>query len=180
MTQGACPERAQRVEAWLAAHLELIARGQPVLDVAAGRGRHAIFLAEHGWSVHAVDRNADAIAALDEHARSHGLPIRTSCIDLETGDVNLGSEQYGTVLVFNYLHRPLVPALVRALRPGGVLLYETFTARQRERGHPRNPAFLLEDGELPRLVQPLVVLDQREGEFDGRFIASVAARKPLP
>jgi hypothetical protein len=61
-----------------------------------------------------------------------------------------------------------------------VLLYETFTQRQRERGHPRNPAFLLADGELRRLVAPLSVLREREGEFGGRFIASVAARKSLP
>jgi tellurite methyltransferase len=160
-------------------NLDLIARDQPVLDVAAGRGRHAIYLAEQGRSVHAVDRNAEALAALDEHARSHGLPIRTTQIDLETGVVDLGLDAYGTILVFNYLHRPLVPALVRALRPGGVLLYETFTSRQRERGHPRNPAFLLADGELPRLVAPLDVVREREGEFDGRFIASVAARKGL-
>ena len=165
---------------WLVAHLALIARDHPVLDVAAGRGRHAMFLAERGWSVHAVDRDATTLAALETHARSHGLAIRASCIDLETGDVDLGVAEYGTVVVFNYLHRPLVPALVRALRPGGIVVYETFTMRQRERGHPRNPAFLLNDGELLDLVTPLVVLDHREGEFDGRFLASVAARKRLP
>lgn len=130
--------------------------------------------------MHAVDRNAEALAALDGHARSRGLPIRTTCVELEAGAVDLGVEEYGTVLVFNYLHRPLVPALVRALRPAGVLLYETFTIRQRERGHPRNPAFLLADGELAHLVEPLTVVGEREGEFDGRFIASVAARKGLP
>lgn len=165
---------------WLIEHLAFIARDQPVLDVAAGRGRHALYLAARGWSVHAVDRNAEALTTLDEHARSRRLPIRTMCMDLESGPVDLGTETYGTVLVFNYLHRPLLPALVRALRPGGVLLYETFTTRQRERGHPRNPAFLLADGELPRLVEPLTIIAEREGEFDGTFIASVAARKPLP
>ena len=165
---------------WLVTHLELIARDRPVLDVAAGRGRHAIYLAERGWSVHAVDRDGEAMAALDAHARLRGIPIRTSCIDLEADAVDLGVDEYGTIAVFNYLHRPLMSALVRALCPAGVLLYETFTTRQRERGHPRNPAFLLTDGELPRLVAPLSVLHQREGEFDGRFIASVAARKGLP
>jgi SAM-dependent methyltransferase len=168
------------VSHFLASHLELIARDQLVLDVAAGRGRHAIFLAERGWSVHAVDRNAEVLAALDAHARSHHLPIRTSCIDLEAGAIDLGADEYGTILVFNYLHRPLMPALVRALKPGGVLLYETFTRRQRERGHPRNPAFLLDEGELPRLVAPLAVVGAREGELDGQFTASVAARKGLP
>ena len=101
-------------------------------------------------------------------------------MELESGPVDLGAEIYGTILVFHYLHRPLVPALIGALRPAGVLLYETFTVGQRERGHPRNPAFLLTDGELPHLVAPLTILAEREGEFDGKFIASVAARKPLP
>lgn len=130
--------------------------------------------------MHAVDRNADALTALDAHARAHGLAIRTTCMDLESSAPDLGDDVYGTILVFNYLHRPLLPALVRALRPGGVLLYETFTLRQRERGHPRNPAFLLTDGELPELVAPLIVVHQREGEFDGKFMASVAAQKRLP
>jgi tellurite methyltransferase len=165
---------------WLVANLDLVARDEPVLDVAAGSGRHAIYLATQGWSVRAVDRDADALAALDRQAHALGVTIATSCIDLETGDVDLGRERYGTILVFNYLHRPLVPTLVRALKPRGVLLYETFTIGQRARGHPRNPDFLLRDGELAALVVPLEVIRQREGEFDGKLIASVAARKPLP
>ena len=83
------------------------------------------------------------------------------------------------MLVFNYLHRPLFPALVRALKPGGILLCETYTTEQAKRGRPTSPDHLLEPGELPRLVAPLEVLRQREGEIDGRSLASVAARKPL-
>src|SRR5262245_54237670 len=165
---------------WLVSNLDLVAPDQPVLDVAAGAGRHAIYLATHGWSVHAVDRNAEALAALERQARAQGATIATSCLELEIGDVDLGLERYGTILVFNYLHRPLVPTLVRALKPRGVLLYETFTVGQRARGHPRNPDFLLRDGELSTLVAPLEVIRQREGEFDDKLIASVAARKPLP
>ena len=81
--------------------------------------------------------------------------------------------------MFSYLHRPLFPALVRALRPGGVLLYETFTKEQARHGRPSNPEFLLDPGELPDLVAPLEVIRRREGEFEGRHVASVAARKPL-
>ena len=165
---------------WLLANTDLIARDRSVLDVASGRGRHALWLASRGWEVHAVDRDAAALAELDERARSRGLVVHTDCIDLEREDVDLGTERYGTVLVFNYLHRPLFPSIVRALLPGGVLLYETFTIGQRERGHPRNPNFLLQDGELPTLVAPLDILRSREGEFGGKLIGSVAARKQLP
>jgi SAM-dependent methyltransferase len=164
----------------LRANLDLIARDQPVLDVAAGAGRHTIFLAAHGWRVHAVDWDATRLTALGEQARSRGLAVTTSLVDLEAGEADLGAARYGTVLVFNYLHRPLFPSLARALQPGGVLLYETFTIAQRARGHPRNPAFLLLDGELPTLVAPLDVIRHREGEIGEQFIASIAARKSLP
>jgi hypothetical protein len=79
--------------------------------------------------------------------------------------------------VVHYLHRPLFAALLGALRPGGVLVYETFTRAQAARGRPTNPAYLLESGELPRLVQPLAILASREGDYDGRMVASVIARR---
>jgi tellurite methyltransferase len=166
--------------AWLTDNLDLLMRGEPVLDVASGRGRHALALAVRGFEVHAVDHDQSALAALDAQARAAGVHIDTACVDLESHAVDLGADRYGTILVFNYLHRPLMPVIVRALKSGGVLLYETFTIGQRERGHPRNPAFLLRDGELPQLVAPLVVVRSREGDFDGKLIASVAARKQLP
>ena len=84
---------------------------------------------------------------------------------------------YDAIFVFNYLHRPLMPALRAALKPGGRLFYETFTTRQAERGHPKNPAFLLKDGELAELVAPLTVLRSREGDVDGRFVASIVAER---
>ena len=70
-----------------------------------------------------------------------------------------------------------MPALCAALAPRGRLFYETFTTAQAERGHPKNPAFLLNDGELAALVSPLTVLRSREGEFDKRFVSSVVAER---
>jgi SAM-dependent methyltransferase len=160
--------------------MDLIPHDRSVLDVASGGGRHALLLASRGWEVHAVDRDANALAALEEHARTLGVVVHAACVDLEREGVELGVEQHGTIVVFNYLHRPLFPALLRALAPGGVLLYETFTIGQRERGHPRNPAFLLQDGELLQLVAPLEILRSREGDYGGKLVASVAARKQLP
>lgn len=137
-----------------------------------------MWLAASGWSVHAVDRDAAALAALA--AAAHGLAgrVTTEAMDLEVEGARLPAGPYGAVLVFNYLHRPLMPSIVRAVAPGGVLVYETFTTRQAERGRPRNPAFLLREGELVTLVQPLQVVRWREGEFDGRFVASVVAGRP--
>jgi SAM-dependent methyltransferase len=160
---------------WLTANQDLLEGRGRALDVACGAGRHALFLARRGLSVRAVDRDAAGVAALAAEARRLGLGIRAEVLELEVAGIDLGSAAYDVIVVVHYLHRPLFPALVRALAPGGVLLYETFTLAQALRGRPTNPDFLLRPGELPRLVAPLRVLRQREGEFEGRMVAAVAA-----
>jgi SAM-dependent methyltransferase len=181
---------------WLIENADLLPAAAPVgrtagsappraLDVACGSGRHALLLAAAGFEVQAIDRNAAAIEALRAAAGKLGLAlraeVRAEVRDLEaTGSVPAAAVgppgAYDLIVVVHYLHRPLFPALVRALVPGGLLLYETFTVDQAARGHPRTPAFLLKHGELRRLVAPLEVIRQREGEFDGRCVAAVAAR----
>ena len=152
---------------WLLAHARLAPRGARTLDVACGRGRHALFLAGAGFPVRAVDRDPGQVAWLGALARRLHLPLDALVVDLESGSVDLGASEWELVLVFDYLHRPLFPALVRALKPGGVLICETSSEP------------LAEAGELQRLVAPLEVVRHREGEIDGRAIASVAARKPV-
>jgi len=127
--------------------------------------------------VRAVDRDKDRVERLNALARRLRLPLDAEVADLENGGADLGDGEWELILVFNYLHRPLFPSLVRALRPGGVLLYETFTREQARHGSPSSPEYLLEPGELLRLVAPLKVVREREGEFDGSHLASVAARK---
>ena len=149
------------------------------LDVACGRGRHALWLAARGLVVDAVDRSAEAIAAVAAEARQRGLTIEARVLDLESGHPVLGVEACDVIVGFHYLHRPLFPSLIAALRPGGLLIYETFTRAQAARGKPTNPAFLLEPGELRRLVAPLDVVDAREGAFDDRDVASIVARRTI-
>lgn len=163
---------------WLLENADLLPRSGRALDLACGAGRHAFLLAAIGLEVDAVDRDAEKIAEVHAIAERARLRITARCVDLETGSADLGEARYDLVLVVHYLHRPLFPAIARALKPGGLLLYETFTLEQAKRGKPTNPAFLLEPGELVRLVAPLEVLRQREGEFDGRCVACVAARNP--
>ena len=163
---------------WLIDNRHLLPRGGMVLDVACGRGRHALWLARAGFQVHAVDRDPDALAFVRQAAASAGLEIATATMDLETTPPpDLGDARYDAIVVANYLHRALFPALKRALKPSGVLIYETFTIFQAARGKPTNPAYLLQPGELASLVAPLGVLHAREGEVDGRHIASIVARR---
>jgi SAM-dependent methyltransferase len=134
--------------AWVARWATLIAPGGRVLDVASGTGRHARFLAARGFEVDAIDRDAQALAALA------GVPhVTTRCADIENGPWPCESGAYAGVVVANYLHRPLFAALLAALAPGGVLIYETFAVGNERFGRPSNPAFLLRPGELLEVVR---------------------------
>ena len=169
---------------WLVDHAHLLPLSGDAIDVACGNGRNALWLAARGFNTLAVDRNATAIAQLSDAARQRRLSLRAEVADLEegrpeslvlpVGEAPLASA-FDVVVVVHYLHRPLFPALVAALRPGGILIYETFTRAQALRGKPTNPAFLLEPGELRELVAPLDVIEAREGEFEGKMLASVIA-----
>src|SRR4029453_17700970 len=162
---------------WLIENVDLLPRGGRGLDVVCGRGRNALWLGGAGFDVSAIDRNPDAIAFVRDTAAKLGLPIDAEVVDLETDPPPAIPTKFDAIAIFNYLHRPLIPALRDALVPGGRIFYETFTIGQAERGHPRNPAFLLNDGELTRLMAPLTVLRLREGEFDGRLVASIVAER---
>jgi SAM-dependent methyltransferase len=124
-----------------------------VLDLACGSGRHARWLAQHGWQVEAVDRDEQALGSL---ARLAGVHVRVA--DLEAGPWPYAGEQFDGIVVANYLHRPLLPAIVAALAPSGVLIYETFSRGNERYGRPSNPQFLLAPGELLRATRGLRVI----------------------
>lgn len=162
---------------WLLEGADLLPSAGRVLDVACGYGRHALLLAGAGYEVEALDRDRAALAFVAETATALGLRVATREVDLEGQAPDLGAQAFDVVLVVHYLHRPLFPALVRALSPGGLLVYETFTRAQAQISKPTNPAFLLDPGELPGLCAGLEIVRQREGQFEGRHVAAVAARR---
>jgi len=163
---------------WLVENAALLPRGGNVLDVACGGGRHSLLLAAAGYTVRALDADASRIERLASLASRLDLPLRAEVMDLEVDGVDLGRDLFDLILVVHYLHRPLFPAILAALKPGGLLVYETFTVDQARRGHPRNPAYLLDHGELERLVEGLEILARRDGDFEGRSVAGVVGRKP--
>lgn len=155
----------------------------PCLDLACGRGRHARFVARLGARVVALDRDADALRALASAARRESLAIAPLRADAESAlGLPLAAGRFGAVIVARFLYRPLAPAIEALLAPGGLLVYETFLARQRTRGGgPRSPAFLLDDGELPRLFPRLEILRSDESLRDGgsgeAWLAGLVARR---
>ena len=129
--------------AWVRRWTAIVPPGE-VLDLACGRGRHARFLAGNGFRVTALDRDAEALRALQ------GVEgVVTVLADLEDGSPwPLAARRFSGIVVTNYLHRPLFPLLRAALEDGGVLIYETFMAGNENYGKPSNPEFLLRPGEL--------------------------------
>lgn len=129
---------------WVARHANLIPAAGPVLDLAAGGGRHTRYFKGLGHPVVAVDRDVTSLADLAGDAQ-----IEVIAADLEGGSPwPLGERRFAGMVVTNYLHRPLFPKLAAALQPGGVLIYETFGIGNERFGRPSNPDFLLQPGEL--------------------------------
>lgn len=139
--------------AWVARWAPLVTHGT-VLDVACGSGRHARLFLNQGIKVVAIDRELQDIPG-----------ARFVQADLEGGTPwPLPGEQFEGVVVTNYLHRPLFETLKECLKPGGVLIYETFMLGNERFGRPSNPSFLLRPGELLAAFKGLSVKGFEEGE----------------
>lgn len=160
---------------WVTRFAPLIKRAGAVIDVACGTGRHAKWLAAHGYEVHAVDRDADALAQLQGIAG-----ITTRIADLETDSWPYVGERFDGIVVTNYLWRPHFDDLIAMLNSDGVLIYETFMIGNETLGRPSNPDFLLEPGELLERVRGrLTVVAFEQGRVEQpkpSFVQRISAR----
>ena len=157
-----------------------------VLDLACGRGRNGLFLVSHNVPVIFADNNEahlQSIRAALDLEETGAKNNECWLIDLEAGVDEgrnpLAGKIFDAVIVFNYLHRPLVPFIREAIRPGGLIVYETFTVDQKQFGRPRNPDFLLRRGELRQMFAGWELIESFEGEAlnPERAIARLIARK---
>jgi SAM-dependent methyltransferase len=142
--------------AWVIRFTPLIAPGGTVLDLACGHGRHARYLAALGFQVIAADIDTTGLTAA-----TRGITIVQR--DLEDGTWPWPSATLDAVVVTNYLYRPHFPHIASSLRDGGVLIFETFGAGNEKLGRPRNPAFLLQPGELLAAFSSLQVIAYEHG-----------------
>lgn len=155
---------------WVQRWSALVASGATVLDVACGSGRHLRWFAQRGCRVTGVDRDAAAVEPLK------GL-AEVIVADIENSPWPLAGRQFDAVVVTNYLWRPLLPAILACVAPGGVLIYETFAAGNETVGKPSRPDFLLQPGELLAVADGLRVIGYEDG-FLGepeRFVQRLAA-----
>ncbi|MEH6571360.1 MAG: methyltransferase [Halioglobus sp.] len=162
----------------------------PVLDLACGGGRNGLHLIASGIPVVFADVNPDALgrvssALSSEPFQQHQSLATLQEIDLETpNNPPLEPVSYGAIMVFRYLHRPLLENMKAAVKPGGLVIYETFTLDQRQFGRPRNPDFLLQTNELKDIFENWDIHFSYEGILTGQqgqpqsAIAQIVASKP--
>ncbi|MBC7908653.1 MAG: class I SAM-dependent methyltransferase [Rhodospirillaceae bacterium] len=147
---------------WVARFTPLVSPGGAVLDVACGGGRHSRLFLARGHAVTAIDRDIT-------HTDTPGAELIAA--DLEDGSPwPLPGRSFAALVVTNYLWRPLFPALLAALAPDGVLIYETFAQGNERFGSPRNPDFLLARGELLRIAAGLTVVAYEDGVVEDRAV----------
>lgn len=172
-------EKPLLFDPWLQRVLPLLPPGR-LLDIACGRGRNALSMAELGYSVTALDASSQGLSLLSDEARRRGLSIATVQQDLELLP-QLPSAYFDVVLQFFYLQRSLFDAVRAAVRPGGVVVVRTFSRAGNFPGGPGNPDYVLEGGELLTLFDGWDVLFHEEGLDEaerGGGLAGIVARKP--
>jgi SAM-dependent methyltransferase len=153
----------------------------PILDLACGDGHNGVFLATKDLPVICCDISEEALSRAEKLASENRVKVVLWQVDLEAEKGNpLQDDFYGGILAFRYLHRPLIPCIKKALKKGGILLYETFTTDQPKFGKPHNPKFLLEPGELRGWFEDWEIIYDFEGVKEGpeRAVAQVVCRKP--
>lgn len=163
---------------WLQRIVAFLPSGK-ALDIACGMGRHALFLAERGFAVTAVDYSPVALKVLDEEAGRRRLSVEIKQMDLEDKPV-LPSGPFDLAINLFFLHRPLLAQVMTLIRPGGYVILRTFSQVGVEQYGPVNKEISLEPGELLQIFADWEILLYEEGlepSKKGGTLAGIVARK---
>jgi len=170
----------KRANPFLKRHIVTLRKGK-ALDLAAGEGRNAVFLARHGFDVDAIDISEVGLRKAQRLAKEMGVKVHTLLADLDTYQIQ--KEQYDLITNFYFLNRNLVPKIKRGLKKGGMVIFETYLLEHRKlrTGGPKDPRYFLRPNELLQLFKEFRILFYREGIFkEGgkrKAIASLIAQK---
>ncbi len=162
---------------FLKEHINILPGGK-ALDIAMGEGRNAGFLAKNGFEVDGCDVSEIAVKKTLDLAKENDVRVNAFVADLEI--YKLPKDTYDVVACFYYLQRSLIPQIKEALKPGGMVIYETYTIENWERGFegPKNKDYLLKTNELLYLFKDLTIIYYRELVLDDKkAVASLIARK---
>jgi SAM-dependent methyltransferase len=174
---GRASDRPEIPSALLRRSLHRLPRGR-ALEVACGSGRNARFLAAHGFRVDAIDLSRAALVRTRGEAGDGSICV----VQADLLQFPLPRRRYQIAVNVRYLQRNLWPALKHALADGGMIVFETFLRDQRQIGHPRNPDYLLERGELANAFSDFAIEEYEEGCFESEggpaFLARMLARRP--
>jgi len=161
-----------------------------ILDLACGSGRNGLFCLKHKFPTTFADINEESLSDIkqvitnDKSLQDKSLASFWPIDFEQTGVKHLSENSYGAVLVFRYLHRPLMDQIKAAVVPHGLVIYETFTEQQSALGRPKNPDFLLKKGELASYFSGWEILHSFEGiktsdtGNNQQALAQIIARKP--
>ena len=142
------------------------------LDIACGKGLNALYLAQRGFAVTALDISAVALEEGRRRAQQQELDIDWQQCDLEASTLALAVGSFDLIVTFNYLQRSLFQPMRQAVKPGGHVIFETYLIDQAALGHPKNPDYLLQRNELLDCFRDFRVLFYREGKIaDGEAAA---------
>jgi tellurite methyltransferase len=161
--------------------VEAAARLAPgkALDLACGTGRNALWLADHGWDVTAVDGAPTAIETLRDRAKERGLKINAIVADLEKEEFKIQPAHWDLIAICYYLQRDLFESAKRGVAPGGILIS---IVHINEPGEADGP-FRLRPGQLAKYFADWEILHLKEGkatdEAHRRAVAEIVARRPL-
>ncbi len=145
----------------------LLPKTGAALDLACGLGGNALFLAQQGLAVTAWDISSVAVARLEAAADRQGLNINACQQNISS--LSLAKSSFDVIAVSRFLDRTLTDAIIGALKPGGLLFYQTFTKEKTSGQGPNNPNFLLERNEFLGLFSRLAVLFYRENSLCGNL-----------
>jgi len=165
---------------FLKKHIRLLPRGK-ALDIATGEGRNAVFLAQNGFDVDAVDISEKGLKKARKLAREKGVKINTFLVDLD--QYHIAKERYDLIANFYFLKRRLIPRIRNGVKKGGIIVFETYLLEHRAlaTGGPTQAKYFLKPNEPLRLFRNFRILYYREGIFkEGRkrkAVASLIAQK---